>query len=51
LFSFLPQANIVCYEESDMTDIFFMACRLLAVVAVGGIISILFGIALGKIEV
>ena len=34
-----------------MADIFFMACRLLAVVAVGSIIAILFGIAAGKVEV
>ncbi len=34
-----------------MTDLFFMACRLLAVVAVGGIMLIMLGIALGKIEV
>lgn len=34
-----------------MSDIVFMACRLLAFVAVTGIISILIGVALGKIEV
>jgi|GEM_PF-2138385 len=34
-----------------MTDIFFMACQLLAIVAVGGIIAILIGIAMDKIEV
>ncbi len=34
-----------------MTDTFFMVCRLMAVVGVGGIITILGGIALGKIEV
>ncbi len=34
-----------------MTDIFFMGCQLLAIVAVGGIIAILIGIAMGKIEV
>jgi len=34
-----------------MTDIFFMVCRVLAMVGVGGIIAILVSIALGKIEV
>jgi hypothetical protein len=34
-----------------MTDVFFMACRLLAAVGVGTIITILLGIALEKIEV
>ena len=34
-----------------MTVLFFMACRLLAVVAVVGIIAILTGVAAGKIEV
>lgn len=34
-----------------MTDIVFIACRLLAIVAIGGIISILIGIGVGKIEV
>ncbi len=34
-----------------MTETFFMVCRLLAVIGVGTIITILGGIALGKIEV
>lgn len=34
-----------------MTEVFFMACRLLAAIGVGTIIVILSGIALGKIEV
>lgn len=34
-----------------MADIFFMVCRLMATVAVGGLITILIGIALGRIEV
>lgn len=34
-----------------MSEVFFMACRLLAIIAVGGIITIMLGIALGKIEV
>lgn len=33
------------------TEIFFMVCRLMAVGGVGTIITILLGIALGKIEV
>jgi hypothetical protein len=35
----------------NMTDIFFMVCRLMAAVGVGTIIVILGGIAMGKIEV
>lgn len=34
-----------------MQEIFFLVCQTLAVFAVGGIITILAGIALGKIEV
>ena len=34
-----------------MADIVFITCRLLAIVAVGGIVSIMIGVALGKIEV
>jgi len=34
-----------------MTVLFFMSCRLLAIVAVVGIISILIGVGAGKIEV
>lgn len=34
-----------------MTEIFFTICRLLAVLGVGGIVTILAGIAFGKIEV
>jgi hypothetical protein len=37
--------------RTKMTETFFMVCRLLAVIGVGTIITILAGIALGKIEV
>lgn len=34
-----------------MTNMVFMVCSVLAVIGVGGIITILGGVALGKIEV
>lgn len=34
-----------------MIDVVFIVCRLLAIIGVGTIITILSGIALGKIEV
>jgi hypothetical protein len=34
-----------------MAAIFFIVCRLLAIIAVGGIITVLMGIAANKIEV